>query len=47
MYAPKIAKDLKEGKLNEDGSPKEPSIAEKMTPEEARIKAEQTGSDIF
>ncbi|EFA02474.1 large ribosomal subunit protein mL41 [Tribolium castaneum] len=47
VYAPKIAKDFKEGKLNEDGTPLEPSPEERMTPEEARIKAEQTGSDIF
>lgn len=47
VYRDKIAKDFKEGKLNEDGSPKEPSAEETMTPEEARTKVRQTGSDIF
>lgn len=47
VYATKIAKDFEEGKLNDDGSSKEPSPEELMTPEEARIKAEQTGSDLF
>ncbi|KAF2905820.1 hypothetical protein ILUMI_00356 [Ignelater luminosus] len=47
VYAPKIMKDLKEGKLNEDGSSKEPSNEEKLTPEKALIRARQTGSDIF
>ena len=47
VYAPKILKDFKEGKLNDDGSPKEPSREENMTAEEARVKAAQTGSDMF
>lgn len=47
VYAPKILKDFKEGKLNEDGTPKESSPEEKMTAEEARLRARQTGSDIF
>lgn len=47
VYAEKIHKDFREGKLDGDGNPKELSEAEKMTPEEARIKARQTGSDIF
>lgn len=47
MYAPKIIKDLKEGKLADDGSPLEPSAEERLTPEEAKIKAKQTGCDIF
>lgn len=47
VYAPKIAKDFKENKLNEDGTPKEPSPEERMTPDEAREKARKTGSDIF
>lgn len=40
-------KDFKEGKLNEDSSPVESSPEEKLTPEEAKIRARQTGSDIF
>lgn len=47
VYAPKIAKDFKENKLKEDGSPLEPSPEEQMTPEEAKDKARRTGSDIF
>lgn len=47
VYRDKIAKDFKEGKLNEDGSPKEPSPEEAMTAEEAKIKNRQTGSDIY
>ncbi|XP_030763606.1 39S ribosomal protein L41, mitochondrial [Sitophilus oryzae] len=47
VYAPKIAKDFDEGKLDEGGNPKEPSLEEKLTPEEAVQKARQTGSDIF
>ncbi|KAJ3659302.1 hypothetical protein Zmor_010998 [Zophobas morio] len=47
VYAPKIAKDFQEEKLNDDGSPVEPSPEELMTSEEARIKAEQTGTDLF
>lgn len=47
VYAPKIAKDFKEGKLDEQGNPLEPSLEEKQTPEEALHKARKTGSDIF
>nr|CAI5856451.1 unnamed protein product [Callosobruchus analis] len=47
VYAPKIAKDFKEGKLDEKGQPVEPSSEEKLTPEEAKLKARQTGTDIF
>ncbi|KAJ8955657.1 hypothetical protein NQ314_006854 [Rhamnusium bicolor] len=47
IYAPKVLKDFKEGKLDADGQPLEPSQEEKMTAEEAKIKARQTGSDIF
>lgn len=47
MYAPKIAKDLQDGKLNEDGTATEPTSKEKMTKEEALLKARQTGSDMF
>jgi len=47
IYGPKIVKDFKEGKLDDDGNPLEPTEIEKMTSEEAYIKARQTGSDIF
>lgn len=47
VYAQKVIDDFKNDKLNEDGSCKEPSDEELMTPEEAFIKARQTGSDIF
>ncbi|ENN83301.1 hypothetical protein YQE_00340, partial [Dendroctonus ponderosae] len=47
VYAPKIVKDLKEGKLADVGSPLKPSPEETLTPEEAKIKVKQTGSDIF
>ncbi|CAH1958048.1 unnamed protein product [Acanthoscelides obtectus] len=47
VYAPKIVKDFKEGKLDENGQPLEPSPEEKLSSEEAKLKARQTGSDIF
>lgn len=47
VYAPKIATDLKEGKLYEDGSPVEPSPEELLTPEEAKIRDRKTGSDMY
>lgn len=47
VYSEKIHKDFQEGKLDEKGNPKEPSEAENMMPEQARMKARQTGSDIF
>lgn len=47
IYGRKIMKDFMEGKLDEDGNSKEPNEFEKMSPEEARTKARQTGSDIF
>ncbi|CAG9762472.1 unnamed protein product [Ceutorhynchus assimilis] len=47
VYAKKICDDFKSGKLDEDGNPLEPSVEEKLTPEEAKIKARQTGSDMF
>lgn len=47
VYAPKIVKDFNEGKLDADGNPLNPSGEEKLTAEEAKIKARQTGSDIF
>lgn len=47
VYAPKIVKDFENGKLDDNGQPVEPSAEEKITAEEAKLKAKQTGSDIF
>lgn len=47
IYAPKIVEDFSNNKLNDDGSPKEPSTEERLTAEKAKLKAEQTGTDIF
>jgi len=47
IYGQKIITDFKAGKLDQDGNPQEPSAAERITAEEAYIKARQTGSDIF
>jgi large subunit ribosomal protein L41 len=47
VYRDKIAKDFKEGKLDENGYSTEPSPEEAMTPEEAKVKVRQTGSDIY
>lgn len=47
IYAKKIIEDFKNDNLNEDGTSKEPSVQEEMTPNEAWMKARKTGSDIF
>ncbi|XP_070495245.1 large ribosomal subunit protein mL41-like [Chironomus tepperi] len=47
IYAQKIIDDFKNDKLNEDGTSKEPSVEEELTPEEAWVKARKTGSDMF
>ena len=47
VYAKKIIKDFKEGKLDEDGRPLEPSPEEALTADDAYIAARKTGSDIF
>ncbi|XP_062563699.1 large ribosomal subunit protein mL41 [Armigeres subalbatus] len=47
IYAQKVIDDFKSGNLNEDGTSKEPSEAEQLTPDEAWVKARKTGSDIF
>lgn len=47
VYAPKIVKDFEEGKLDFEGKPLNPSDNEKLTPEQAKLKAKQTGTDIF
>ncbi|TMW54139.1 hypothetical protein DOY81_000815 [Sarcophaga bullata] len=47
VYSKKIIEDFKEGKLNENGAPIEPSEHELLTADEALIRARKTGSDIF
>lgn len=47
VYADKIKKDFKEGKLDPDGNPLEPSEHEKLTPQQAKDAAGKTGCDIF
>ncbi|XP_045619783.1 large ribosomal subunit protein mL41 [Procambarus clarkii] len=47
VYSEKITEDFKNGKLNEDGSPVEPSEMELLTADEAKKKALSIGSDIF
>ncbi|XP_053695104.1 39S ribosomal protein L41, mitochondrial [Sabethes cyaneus] len=47
VYAQKVIDDFKESKLNEDGSPKEPSEEELLNSDEAWNRARKTGSDIF
>jgi large subunit ribosomal protein L41 len=47
VYSQKVMEDFKAGRLNEDGSPVDPSVEEQMTPDEALSKAKRTGSDIF
>ena len=47
VYTRKIVMDFKDGKLDEHGNSLEPSEEEKMTAEEAWIRARQTGSDVF
>lgn len=47
IYGQKIIDDYKNGKLNEDGSPKEPSANELLTSDEAWTRARKTGSDMF
>ncbi|XP_055607001.1 39S ribosomal protein L41, mitochondrial [Uranotaenia lowii] len=47
VYAEKVIADFKSGKLNEDGSPTEPSAEESLNPDEAWVRARKTGSDMF
>merc|ERR1712080_536686 len=47
LYAVKIRQDFKNGKLDKDGNPIEPSEAEKLTSSEALMNSRKTGSDIF
>nr|CAD7586989.1 unnamed protein product [Timema genevievae] len=47
VYSKKIAEDFKQGKLDQDGNPLEPSSEESLTPQEAFVQARKTGSDLF
>lgn len=47
VYRSKIIDDFKNNKLKENYEPIEPSEEESLTPEQAKIKARQTGSDLF
>lgn len=47
VYANKIIDDFKNNRLNDDGSPKQPSAEEELTSDEAWKQARKTGSDIF
>lgn len=46
-YSNKIVEDWNKKALNEDGSSKNPSEDELLEPEQAVMRARQTGSDIF
>ncbi|KAJ1522789.1 hypothetical protein ONE63_001945 [Megalurothrips usitatus] len=47
VYADKMEADFKEGKLDAEGMPLEPSEAEQMTADEARNAALKIGADMF
>ncbi|XP_047522051.1 39S ribosomal protein L41, mitochondrial [Pieris napi] len=47
VYSKKIVLDFKQGKLDENDQPIEPSEEEKLQPDEAVVRAKRTGSDIF
>ncbi|XP_068239213.1 large ribosomal subunit protein mL41 [Palaemon carinicauda] len=47
IYTKKIVEDFKNGKLDEDGNPIEPSYEELLTEEEARTKANSVCADKF
>ncbi|XP_014272549.1 large ribosomal subunit protein mL41 [Halyomorpha halys] len=47
VYTTKIKQDFESGKLDENGNSLEPNENESLTPNEAWIRARQTGSDIF
>lgn len=47
VYAKKIKQDFKNGQLNSNGESLNPSEYEKLTPEEAKLRAEKTGTDLF
>ena len=47
VYGKKILQDYKEGKLDDQGNPLEPSEEERMSADTAILNARRTGSDIF
>lgn len=47
VYRSKIIDDFNKNKLKENGEPVEPNEEESLTPEQAKAKARQTGSDLF
>uniref|UniRef100_A0A2P2I0Q5 39S ribosomal protein L41, mitochondrial-like n=2 Tax=Hirondellea gigas TaxID=1518452 RepID=A0A2P2I0Q5_9CRUS len=47
VYTSKIIDDFKENRINEDGSSTEPSSEESLHEEEAKLRAQQTGSDYI
>ncbi|KAF0762594.1 39S ribosomal protein L41, mitochondrial [Aphis craccivora] len=47
VYRKKIVDDFKNNKLKENFEPIEPNEEESLTPEQAKLKARQTGSDMF
>lgn len=47
VYTSKIKEDFKKRELDSNGLPLKPSENEKLTAQEARIRAERTGTDIF
>lgn len=47
VYSKKIVTDFKEGKLDGNGQPINPSEEEQLKPEEAVLRARKTGSDIL
>lgn len=47
VYRKKIINDFKENKLTDNGESMQPSEEESLTPEQAKLKARQTGSDMF
>lgn len=47
VYRLKIVDDFKNNKLKENGEPIEPSEEELLNSEQAKLKAKQTGSDLF
>lgn len=47
VYAKKIEEDFKNGQLDENGDPLNPSEHEQLTSQQAKDNAGKTGSDIF
>ncbi|XP_033220604.1 39S ribosomal protein L41, mitochondrial [Belonocnema kinseyi] len=47
VYATKIADDFEKGQLTSDGQALNPSENEKLTPDEAKLRAAKTGADMF